>query len=284
MANYTAADIKALRERTGAGMMDVKKALDEANGDAEKALELIRIKGLKGATKREGRSTAEGLVAASVETVETGQVGVMVEVNCETDFVAKSAPFIEFAQDVLDAAAASGAEDTEALLAYEVEGKPLSERVVEAGARLGEKVMVRRLARVTGPVVDAYLHKTSKDLPAQVGVLFAVEGAGESDAVAAAAHDVAVHIAALSPNYLSRDEIPSDVVDSERRIADETARAEGKPEAALPKIIEGRLTGFFKENALLDQPFAKDSKQSVAQVLEAAGAQGVAFARFRVGA
>ncbi|GAA1048453.1 translation elongation factor Ts [Arthrobacter russicus] len=278
MANYTAADIKALRERTGAGMMDVKKALDEADGNAEKALELIRIKGLKGATKREGRSTAEGLVAA---TVENG-VGVMVEVNCETDFVAKSAPFIEFANKALAAAVASGAADVDALLAADVDGKPLSELVIEAGALLGEKVAIRRLARVTGAVVDAYLHKTSKDLPAQVGVLFAAEGSGE--AATTAVHDVAVHIAAYSPNYLVREDVPAELVDSERRIADETARAEGKPEAALTKIVEGRLTGFFKENVLLDQPFAKDAKQSVAQVLEAAGAKAGGFARFRVGA
>lgn len=278
MANYTAADIKAIRERTGAGMMDVKKALDEADGNAEKALELIRIKGLKGATKREGRSTAEGLVAA---TVENG-VGVMVEVNCETDFVAKSGPFIEFANKALAAAVASGAADVDALLAAEVDGKPLSELVIEAGALLGEKVAIRRLARVTGAVVDAYLHKTSKDLPAQVGVLFAVDGEGE--AATTAAHDVAVHIAAYTPNYLLREDVPADLVDSERRIADETARAEGKPEAALPKIVEGRLTGFFKENVLLDQPFAKDQKQSVAQVLDAASAKAVGFARFRVGA
>ena len=278
MANYTAADIKALRERTGAGMMDVKKALDEADGNAEKALELIRIKGLKGATKREGRSTAEGLVAA---TVENG-VGVMVEVNCETDFVAKSAPFIEFANKALAAAVASGAADVDALLAADVDGKPLSELVIEAGALLDEKVAIRRLARVTGAVVDAYLHKTSKDLPAQVGVLFAAEGSGE--AATTAVHDVAVHIAAYSPNYLVREDVPAELVDSERRIADETARAEGKPEAALTKIVEGRLTGFFKENVLLDQPFAKDAKQSVAQVLEAAGAKAGGFARFRVGA
>lgn len=218
MANYTAADIKALRERTGAGMMDVKKALDEADGNAEKALELIRIKGLKGATKREGRSTAEGLVAA---TVENG-VGVMVEVNCETDFVAKSAPFIEFANKALAAAVASGAADVDALLAADVDGKPLSELVIEAGALLGEKVAIRRLARVTGAVVDAYLHKTSKDLPAQVGVLFAAEGSGE--AATTAVHDVAVHIAAYSPNYLVREDVPAELVDSERRIADETAR------------------------------------------------------------
>ncbi|KPN17928.1 translation elongation factor Ts [Arthrobacter sp. Edens01] len=279
MANYTAADIKALRERTGAGMMDVKKALDEANGDADKAMELIRIKGLKGATKREGRSTAEGLVAAKVID---GTVGVMVELNCETDFVAKSAKFIELADRVLAAAIESAAADAETLLAYEVDGKPLSEVVVEEGAILGEKVVVRRVARVEGKTVDAYLHKTSKDLPAQVGVLFAVDG--EGDAAFTAAHDIAVHTAAYAPTYLTRDEVPSDIVENERRIADETARAEGKPEAALPKIVEGRLTGFFKEIVLLDQPFAKDAKKTVGAVLEEAGVKPTAFARFRVGA
>ncbi|MHA7218238.1 translation elongation factor Ts [Arthrobacter sp. MDT1-48-3] len=278
MANFTAADIKALRERTGAGMMDVKKALDEANGDADKALELIRIKGLKGATKREGRSTAEGLVAARVD----GTVGVMVEVNCETDFVAKAGPFIDFSNKVLAAAIESGATDVATLLAFELEGKPVSEHVIEAGALLGEKVDVRRIARVEGQIVDAYLHKTSKDLPAQVGVLFAVEGSG--DGAVEAAHDVAVHIAAYSPTYLTREDVPAELVESERRIADETARAEGKPEQALAKIVEGRLTGFFKEGVLVDQAFAKDAKKSVATVLADAGAKATAFARFRVGA
>jgi len=279
MANYTAADIKALRERTGAGMMDVKKALDEANGDAEKAMELIRIKGLKGATKREGRSTAEGLVAAKVID---GTVGVMVELNCETDFVAKSAKFIELADKVLAAAVESAAADAETLLAYNVDGKPLSEVVIEEGAILGEKVVVRRVARIEGKTVDAYLHKTSKDLPAQVGVLFAVDG--DSEEAKTAAHDIAVHTAAYAPTYLTRDEVPAETVENERRIADETARAEGKPEAALNKIVEGRLTGFFKEIVLLDQPFAKDAKKTVAKVLEEAGTTPSGFARFRVGA
>jgi len=278
MANYTAADIKALRERTGAGMMDVKKALDEANGDAEKAIEIIRVKGLKGATKREGRSTAEGLVAAKVVD---GTVGVMIEVNCETDFVAKNEKFIALADKVLDVAVSTGAADLEALLAADVEGKKLADVVVEEGAILGEKVVVRRLARLEGATVDAYLHKTSKDLPAQVGVLMAVDGTGES--AQTVAHDVAVHTAALAPTYLSREDVPAETVANERRIAEETARAEGKPEAALTKIVEGRLTGFFKEIVLLDQPFAKDSKQLVGKVLEGAGVTATGFARFRVG-
>ncbi|MFB9668886.1 translation elongation factor Ts [Glutamicibacter nicotianae] len=278
MANYTAADIKALRERTGAGMMDVKKALDEANGDAEKAIEIIRVKGLKGATKREGRSTAEGLVAAKVE----GNVGVMIEINCETDFVAKNDKFIALSNKVLDAAVASGAADAEALLAYELDGKTVGDTVIEEGAILGEKVVVRRVARIEGAKVASYLHKTSKDLPAQVGVLMAVDA--DSEAAATVAHDVAVHTAAMAPTYLSREEVPADKVADERRIADETARAEGKPEAALTKIVEGRLTGFFKEIVLVDQAFAKDAKKSVGQVFEEAGTKPVAFARFRVGA
>ncbi|GAA1875719.1 translation elongation factor Ts [Paeniglutamicibacter psychrophenolicus] len=279
VANYTAADIKALRERTGAGMMDVKNALDEANGDADKAMELIRIKGLKGATKREGRSTSEGLVAAKVID---GTVGIMIELSCETDFVAKNEKFIALAAQVLDVAVSSGAADLETLLAVDVNGKTLADVVTEEGAVLGEKVIVRRLSRVEGATVDAYLHKTSKDLPAQVGVLVAVDGAG--DGAFTVAHDVAVHTAAMAPTVLSRDEIDPETVESERRIAMETAVAEGKPEAALTKIVEGRLTGFFKEQVLVDQAFAKDAKKTVGKVLEEAGVSATAFARFRVGA
>jgi elongation factor Ts len=277
MANYTAADIKALRERTGAGMMDVKKALDEANGDTDKAIEIIRVKGLKGATKREGRAAAEGLVAA---TVENG-VGVMVELNCETDFVAKAEKFINLGDAVLTTAVSSGAADLESLLAAEYNGRTLGEHVTEEGALMGEKVVVRRIARVEGAFVDAYLHKTSKDLPAQVSVLLAVDS--DSDEAKAAAHDIAVHTAAYSPTYLTREDVPAETVENERRIADETARAEGKPEQALPKIVEGRLTGFFKEIVLEDQPFAKDPKTTVGKVASEAGTKVTGFARFRVG-
>ncbi|OAV51823.1 translation elongation factor Ts [Enteractinococcus helveticum] len=278
MANYTVKDIQALRERTGAGMMDVKKALDEAEGDADKALEIIRVKGLQGASKREGRAAAEGLIAA---TVKDG-VGVMIEINSETDFVAKSDKFIELGNTVLEVAATSGADNVEALLAADYNGNPLGDFVKEEGALLGEKVEVRRIARLEGAYVDPYLHKTSADLPAQVGVLVAVDA--DSDAAQTAAHDVAVHIAAMSPTYLNRDEVPEDIVANERRIAEETARAEGKPERAMQNIIEGRLTGYFKEVALLDQPFAKDTKTTVGKVLEEADTKALAFARFRVGA
>jgi elongation factor Ts len=281
MANYSMADIKALREKTGAGMMDVKKALEEAGGDADKALEIIRVKGLKGVSKREGRSASDGLVAAEVVTAGDGEdeVGVIVEVNSETDFVAKNATFITLSEKVLATAVASGARDADALLSADVDGKSLQEVVDETAAVLGEKVVVRRVARVAGEKVAVYLHKVNKDLPPQVGVLVATDAKG-----AEVARDIATHIAAFSPAYLTRDEVPAETVDNERRIAEETARNEGKPEAALPKIVEGRLTGYFKDVVLLDQPFAKDSKKSVAQVLAEVGGTVTGFVRFRVGA
>ena len=276
MANYTAADIKALRERTGAGMLDVKKALDEADGDAQKAQEIIRVKGLKGVTKREGRATAEGIIVARAE----GGVGHMIEVNSETDFVAKSAPFVEFGAKVLDAAVAADAKDLDELLAADSGGASVSDLVTETGALLGEKVVVRRVARVTGDHVAVYLHKTSKDLPAQVGVLLAVSGADAGTA----AHDVAVHTAAMAPSFLSEDEVPAETIDNEKRVAEDTARNENKPEKIIPNIVQGRLKGYFKDVVLVDQDFAKDPKKTVGQVLSEAGATATAFARFRVGA
>jgi elongation factor Ts len=276
MANYTAADIKALREQTGAGMLDVKKALDEADGDRTQAAELLRVKGLKGITKREGRSATNGLVAA-----RAGEgVGTLVEVNCETDFVAKGERFIALADQVLDQAVASAAADAETLLASEIEpGKTVQALLDEANATIGEKIEVRRVARLEAPVVASYLHKTSPDLPAQIGVLVAAEG-GDASVV----RDVAMHIAAFSPSVLSREDIDAETVENERRVAEATAREEGKPEAALPKIVEGRVNGYFKENVLLEQPFAKDAKKTVSKVLEESGAKATAFARFRVGA
>ncbi|MCA0436483.1 MAG: translation elongation factor Ts [Austwickia sp.] len=273
MANYTAADIKALREATGAGMMDVKKALEEADGDAAKATEILRVKGLKGVTKREGRSASNGLVTAHVD----GGVGTLVEVNCETDFVAKGAKFIELAGEVLDAAVASKAATGEELLAAQIGGKPVKDVLDEANATIGEKIEVRHMARVEGSKVVSYLHKTSPDLPAQIGVVVAYEGDE------AAAKDVAMHIAAFSPTVLTREEIPAETVENERRIAEATAKEEGKPEAALPKIVEGRVNGFFAENVLLEQKFAKDQKKTVQQILKDAGTQVTAFARLRVG-
>ncbi len=281
MANYSVADLKALREKTGAGMLDVKKALEEADGDSAKAEEIIRVKGLKGIGKREGRAASDGLVAATVVPLASGdgEVGVLVEINSETDFVAKSGPFLALADRVLAAAVASGAADADALVAADSDGTTVQAAVDEVQATLGEKVVVRRVVRVAGEHVDVYLHKVNKDLPPQVGVLVATDAAGAS-----VARDIATHIAAYSPTYLSRDEVPEDIVTSERHIAEETARNEGKPEAALSKIVEGRLVGYFKENVLLDQAFAKDPKKSVQQVLAEVGGSVTGFARYRVGA
>lgn len=279
MANYTAADIKALRERTGAGMLDVKKALDEADGNAEKALEIIRIKGLKGVSKREGNATSEGLVALVVTPTDAGEVGTMIELNSETDFVAKSDNFIALAERVLAAVVASGATDTEAALAAEADGQTLAELISTTAATLGEKIVLRRVASLSAPKVTSYLHRTSKDLPPSIGVLLGTDEAG-----AVVGKDIAQHIAAMTPTYLSREDVPAEVVASERRIAEETSRNEGKPEAALPKIIEGRLGGFFKDVVLLEQPLAKDPKKTVAKTLEEVGGTATGFVRFRVGA
>jgi elongation factor Ts len=274
MANYSSADIKALRESTGAGMMDVKRALDEADGDHGKAMEILRVKGLKGVTKREGRSALNGLVAA-----KAGHgVGTLLEVNCETDFVAKGEKFIALADQVLAQAVTVGASSADELLASDMGGKTVKEILDEANATIGEKIEIRRVARLEGGHVVSYLHKTSPDLPAQIGVLVATEGGDE-----VTARDIAMHIAAFSPSVLSRDEIDAETVANERRVALATAKEEGKPEGALPKIVEGRVNGFFKENVLLEQPFAKDAKKTVAKVLEESGATAKAFARFRVG-
>ncbi|MEY2816488.1 MAG: hypothetical protein RJA78_1064 [Actinomycetota bacterium] len=275
MANYTAADVKTLRERSGAGMMDCKSALDEANGDIDKAMEVLRLKGLKGVTKREGRTTSNGIIIARV----AGNKGYLIELACETDFVAKAEKFVALGDLIADAIAAAGAETVEAGLAAPVSGKTVGDAITDEAAIMGEKVELRKVSVVSDDNIDAYLHRTSKDLPPQVGVLLAFKGSDVETA-----HDVAVHIAAFSPTYLTSADVPQDIVDTERRIATETARNEGKPEAALEKIVEGRVKGFFKENCLLEQDFAKDNKLSVAKVLEQHGLTVSSFVRLRVGA
>ncbi len=274
MANYTAADIKELRERTGAGMLDVKKALDEAEGDKGRATEILRVKGLKGVTKREGRTTSNGLVAAKAGD----GVGTLVEVLCETDFVAKGDTFGELADQVLAQAVATGAADADALLKSTLsDGSTVQELLDEANATIGEKIEVKRVARVEGPTVVSYLHKTSPDLPAQIGVLVAAEGDEQ------VARDVAMHVAAFAPSVLRREQIDPEVVENERRVAEATAKEEGKPEQALPRIIEGRVNGYFKENVLLEQAFAKEPKKTVAKVVEESGVEVTDFVRFKVG-
>ena len=275
MANFTAADVKALREQTGAGMMDVKKALTEANGDAEKALEIIRLKGLKSLSKREGRQVSAGLLAAQTD----GTVGVLVEVNSETDFVAKNQKFIDFSNEVLAAAVASGAADLDALLAAPMGEGTVKDRLDAFAAIIGEKLQVGRIVRVEGENVDLYLHQTNPDLPPQVGVFVVTDAAGKS-----VAHDIAMHVAAYMPAYLDRDSVPADVLDKERATLEKITLEEGKPANIVPKIVEGRLNAFFKDNCLVDQAFARDPSKSVGQVLKEAGAKVTNFVRVHVGA
>ncbi|MDO5671733.1 MAG: translation elongation factor Ts [Actinomycetaceae bacterium] len=278
MANYTTQDIKELREATGAGMMDVKKALDEANGDREEALKIIRIKGQKSLSKREGRATGAGLIAAGVIDTPAGQRGTLVEVKSETDFVAKNDKFIEVADKVLKAALDSGADTVEGVLAAKVDGETAKDVLEGLAAVIGERLELASVAQLEGDKVALYLHRTSKDLPPQVGVLVATDAAG-----AEIGRDIAMHITANTPAYTSREDIPADDLARERTTLEEATRAEGKPEAAVAKIVEGKLNGFFKDNVLLDQPYARDTKLSVSQVLEQAKAKVTGFARIRVG-
>ena len=275
MANFTIADIKALREQLGTGMVDTKKALEEADGDLEKAVEILRLKGAKGNAKRADRSASEGLVAA----VEQDGKVTMIELNTETDFVAKNERFIALADKVLAAAAAVAADSAEAALAAPVDGKTVAELIADEAAIIGEKVELRRVRTLTGDHYQVYLHKTSKDLPPQVGVVVAYSGDD-----AETARSIAQHISFANPTYLSREDVPEAEVEKEREIVTEISRNEGKPEAALPKIVEGRVNAFFKQVALLDQDYAKDNKLSVAKVAADAGITITSFARFKVGA
>ena len=274
MANYSADDVKRLREATAAGMLDCKKALDEADGDYDKAIEIIRVKGQKGVTKREGRLTSNGLDVAKV----SGDLGVMLELNCETDFVAKGERFIALGDELLEQLVSSKSADVAAFLSSKMaSGKTVQEVIDEGNATLGEKIEIRNVAVIEGPV-GLYLHKTSPDLPPQVGVLVSL-----AKEAAEVGKDVAQHIAAFAPRFVNREDVPADLIETERRLAEETARAEGKPEASLSKIIEGRVTGFVKEVSLIEQAFAKDAKKTVKQILDEAGTAVKAFHRFRVG-
>jgi elongation factor Ts len=272
----SAADVKRLREMTGAGMMDCKKALEEAEGDFEKAVEILRVHGAKGVTKRAERTASNGLVTSYIEG---SQHGVLLELNCETDFVAKTADFQQMAADVSAFVAAKQPADVAELLSLELEAdKTIQQLLDEANATMGEKIEIRRFQRFADGFVTVYLHKHDPALPPSVGAL--VETDVENEEVG---KNVAQHIAAMSPLYLSRDDVPEDTVANERRIAEETAREEGKPEQALPKIIEGRLNGFFKDVCLLDQPWVRDNKKTIGAYLQENGVQVTKFARFKVG-
>jgi len=275
MANFTAADVKTLRDRLGAGMMDSKNALVEADGDIEKAVEILRLKGAKGNAKRADRSTSEGLVAAQVNEGSA----TLIELACETDFVAKGDRFVALADRVLAAVAAAGSDSAEAGNAASAGDRTVAEIIGDEAAVIGEKIELRRVALVPGENFAVYLHKTSKDLPPQVGVVVGYTGDDTETA-----RSIAQHIAFANPEYLAREDVPADKVDAERKIVEEISRGEGKPEAALPKIIEGRLTGFFKQVALLEQDYAKDNKLTVSKVVAEAGLTISGFARFKVGA
>jgi elongation factor Ts len=269
MANYTAADVKKLRDLTGSGMMDCKKALEESDGELDKAVELLRIKGAKDVGKRAGRDTANGLVAA--------EGGTMVELNCETDFVAKSDDFQALAEKVLRAAVEQQPADLDALKKAPLEGGTVDDAVQALSARIGEKLELKRYIHVDGPVA-LYLHRRASDLPPAIGALVAYEGASDQ-----AAKTVAMHIAAARPQYTTRDQVPGDVLENERRIAEATAREEGKPEQVLPRIVEGRINGFYKDVVLLEQPSVHEPKKTVKALLDEAGVTVREFARFEVG-
>lgn len=273
MANYTAADVKRLRELTGAGMLDSKNALVEAGGDFDKAVELLRIKGAKDVGKRAERATAEGLVAA--------KDGALIELNSETDFVAKNAEFQELADQVVAAAAAAKAGDVDALKVAKVGDTTVEQSIADLSAKIGEKLELRRAAYFDG-TVETYLHKRAADLPPAVGVLVEYQ-AGDAEKGKEAAHAVALQIAALKAKYLTREDVPEDIVANERRIAEQTAKEEGKPEQALPKIVEGRVTGYYKDVVLLDQPSVSDNKKTVKALLDEAGVTVTRFVRFEVG-
>jgi elongation factor Ts len=276
MANFSAADVKRLREQTGAGMMDCKNALVAADGDLQAAIEALRVKGVKDAGKRATRTAGNGLVIAQLDGTTSG---VMVELNCETDFVAKNEQFQELAAKVAQAAVTGKVADRLALLTAQAEGgKTVEQLIEEASSAIKEKIDLGRYARFEGGYVTTYLHRTDRDLPPTLGVLVQLDGANEE-----VAKELAQQIAAMRAQYVTRDEVPADVVEKERRIAEEITREEGKPEQAIPKIVEGRVGAFFKDIVLTEQVSVKDPKQTIAKVLAAGKVNVQAFARFQVG-
>jgi elongation factor Ts len=275
MANFSLEDVKALRERLGTGMVDTKNALVEADGDLEKAVEILRLKGAKGNAKRADRSTSEGLVSV----VESATAVTLFELACETDFVAKNEKFIALAEQVGQALADSGAETVDEALAAKAGTGTVASLIEDQAAIIGEKIELRRVRRLSGDHYAIYLHRTSKDLPPQIGVVVAYQGDD-----AETARSIAQHISFADPQYLAKGDVPPADVENERRIVEEISRNEGKPEAALPKIVEGRLGAFYKQVALLEQDYARDNKLNVGKVVQDAGLTIEGFARFKVGA
>ena len=276
MANFTTADVKRLRDATAAGMLDCKKALEEADGDFDAAVEILRVKGAKDVGKRAGRVAANGLVTAALDGTTAG---VLVELNCETDFVAKTELFQQVAADIAAAALAHRPADRLALLGTEVRpGMTAQQLIEETGASLKEKLELGRYARFEGGYVASYLHRSDAALPPTLGVLIQL---GQDQAEVA--KDLAQQVAAMRPLYTKREDVPADVVEKERRIAEQITRDEGKPEQAIPKIVDGRLNAYFKDVVLTEQAFIKDPKKTIKQVLSDQGVTMQAFARFQVG-
>ncbi|GAA2860357.1 translation elongation factor Ts [Streptosporangium fragile] len=275
MASVNMADVKRLRELTAAGMMDCKKALEEAEGDFDRAVEILRLKGAKDVGKREARTASNGLVALKQDG---DSAAALLELNCETDFVAKGERFQELAAQVVAHILAIRPADVPSLLESELDGKSVKTHLDEANAALGEKIEIRRFAVLEGGFIGAYMHKTDPQLPPAVGVLVQLDTAN-----AEVAKDIAQHAAAMAPKYLSPAEVPADVVEKERALFEEMTREEGKPEAAIGKIVDGRINGWYRDFTLLEQAFVKDNKKSVAKFADENGVKVQAFVRFKVG-
>ena len=286
MAAITAALIKQVREETGAGMMDVKKALTEAEGDVARAKEIIRAKGIQATGKREGRKSQEATIASTVVESANGQTGYAVELNSETDFVAKTPKFVEFAGSVLDDAVKAEASSVDEVLAAASGDTTVKEAVEEAAALFGEHVKVGQFAKVEGPHVEVYAHKKSAEMPPSIVAMIATDEAG-----AAVAHEAALQISAMGAQWLTREDVPADVLESERRVATEKTteelKSKGKPEAVIekiaPKIVEGRLGAFYKETVLLEQAYVKDPSKTVGDLFKEVGGTALSFARVEVG-
>ncbi|WP_067124633.1 translation elongation factor Ts [Microtetraspora malaysiensis] len=275
MASVNMADVKRLRELTAAGMMDCKKALEESEGDFDRAVEILRLKGAKDVGKREARTASNGLVALKQEG---DTAAALLELNCETDFVAKGERFQELAAEVVAHILATRPSDVPTLLESELSGKSVKELLDEANAALGEKIEIRRFSVLDGGYVGAYMHKTDPQLPPAVGVLVQLDAPN-----ADVAKDIAQHAAAMAPKFLSPDEVPADVIAKERALFEEMTREEGKPEAAIAKIVDGRVNGWYKDFTLLQQAFVKDNKKSVGKYADEAGVKVLAFTRYKVG-
>lgn len=288
MTEISASMVRDLREKTGAGMMECKKALSEAKGDMDAAVKILRESGITKAAKREGRTAGEGLAAVAISDDLTA--GAIVELNCETDFVARNEGFVAIVKSLANQALRGKAANAEALLAMglpEFDGRKAEAVIAEdLVAKIGEKIALSHAAYLTGDVVAGYVHP-----PGKIGVLVAakLEGVSDKKAVSDALRNVAMHIAAASPRFLHEGGVDAKVLETEKEIAANIARKEGKPEQIIPKIVEGKVKAFYKENCLVHQPFVMDPAQTVTQVLDAAGkANGgkvtlSGFERFKVG-